>query len=212
VREARDGLRREDVALPDRVASVYLEALRGAWGLRPLDGVASAPLLHADGTIRAAEGCDPGTRLWCEPVRGLNVPEAPAREEAAAALLRVRRHFRTFAFKHAPRVREPGQPAPAVDTSLPPGKDESAFLAGLKTAACRASPPLARDVGVTAAKHSGAGTGKGLLARAACAVPSARGPRPSRRAARGRSWRSALPRPSSRAARCCSSTTSTTGR
>jgi hypothetical protein len=55
-------LERRDVTLPERVAKLYLDN-REKWGLRPLDGITSALLLHPDGTIRTAEGYDPETRL-----------------------------------------------------------------------------------------------------------------------------------------------------
>jgi len=75
--KARDGgLVRQDVTLSDRVARLYLDR-RGAWQLRPLDGIASAPLLAADGSVRAAEGYDPHTHMWCERIPDVLVPECP---------------------------------------------------------------------------------------------------------------------------------------
>src|ERR671916_1630492 len=42
-RRARGGaLERTEITLPERVARLYLD-MKGGWGLRPLDGVASAP-------------------------------------------------------------------------------------------------------------------------------------------------------------------------
>jgi hypothetical protein len=166
----RDGAtERRDITLPERVAKLYLDH-REAWGLRPLDGITSAPLLHPDGTIRSAEGYDPETRLWCERVPAVTVPPAPSREDAAAALLRLRQWFRTFAFADAERVAEAGAPVPVVDVTKPPGADESAFLAGLMTAVCRPCLWLAPGLLVRAPEYSGAGTGKGLLVRAICAI------------------------------------------
>jgi hypothetical protein len=52
-----------------------------------------------------------------------------------------------------------------VDLSKPPGRDESSFLVALLTAVCRPSLYLAPGVLVRAAALSGAGAGKGLLAR-----------------------------------------------
>jgi hypothetical protein len=168
--KTRDGGReRRDVTLPERVAKLYLDN-RDGWGLRPLDGITSAPLLHPDGTIRAADGYDAATRLWCERVPAVAVPDAPSREDAAAALLRLRRWFRTFAFADAARVAEVGAPAPVVDTATPPGADESAFLCALLTAVCRPCLWLAPGLLVRAPEYSGAGTGKGLLVRSICAV------------------------------------------
>jgi hypothetical protein len=135
-------LERKDITLPERVAKLYIDN-RDGWGLRPLDGITSAPLLHDDGTIRVAEGYDPETRLWCERVPAVTVPAAPSREDAAAALLRLRRWFRTFPLRRC-RARGGGGRARAGG-----GRDEAARC-GRKRPALRAddgglSPvPLAR--------------------------------------------------------------------
>ena len=52
----------------------------------------------------------------------------------------------------------------------PPGLDESGFLLALLTAACRPSLWLAPGFLFTAPDVSGAGSGKGLLVRAICAI------------------------------------------
>jgi hypothetical protein len=169
VKNRDGGWERRDVTLPERVAKLYLDN-RDGWCLRPLDGITSAPLLHADGTVRAAEGYDGETRLWCERVPAVEVPLAPTREDAAAALLGLRRWFRTFAFADAERVADPAATVPVVDTAKPPGADESAFLSGLLTAVCRPCLWLAPGLLVRAPEYSGAGTGKGLLVRCICAV------------------------------------------
>jgi hypothetical protein len=166
----RDGaMERRDVTLPERVAKLYLD-LRGRWRLPPLDGIASAPLLHPDGTLHAAEGYDPETRLWCQRVPPLILPDTPSKEDAAAALMVLRRHLRTFAFADAERGDEAGQPVPVVDLTKPPGGDESAALVALLTAICRPSLRLAPALLVRAPQYSGSGTGKGLLVRIICAV------------------------------------------
>lgn len=168
--KARDGgLVRQDVTLPDRVARLYLDR-RGAWQLRPLDGIASAPLLAADGSARAVEGYDAGTRMWCERIPDVAVPDRPTEGEARMALARLRLRLRTFAFADAFRVTLPGCPVPVVDVAQPPGLDESAALAALLTAVCRPSLHLAPGLAVTAPSYSGAGSGKGLLVRILCAV------------------------------------------
>ncbi|MGI4940702.1 MAG: hypothetical protein ACRYHQ_09095, partial [Janthinobacterium lividum] len=96
--QARGGrTERQDVTLPDRVARLYLDR-RGAWQLRPLDGIASAPLLAEDGSARAAEGYDPHSRLWCENTPAVDVPTCPDEADARAALAQLRGRFRTFAF------------------------------------------------------------------------------------------------------------------
>jgi hypothetical protein len=175
-RGAGGAAERADLTLPERVARLYL-ARRGGWGLRPLDGIASAPLLAEDGGLRAADGYDAATRLWCERVPAVAVPEAPTRAQAEGALRRLRLALRTFAFADAVRVVLPGHAVPVVDVDRPPGADESAALAALLTAVCRASLWKAPGVMVRAPALSGAGAGKGLLVRVLCAVALGRQPR-----------------------------------
>lgn len=63
-----------------------------------------------------------------------------------------------------------------VDTTQPPGMDESGFLAALLTAVCRPSLFLAPGVLLRAASMSGAGAGKGLLARCISIIAFGREP------------------------------------
>ena len=148
--KARDGeLVRQDVTLPDRVARLYLDH-RGAWQLRPLDGIASAPLLAEGGSARAAEGYDAGARLWCERIPVVDLPERPTEDEARAALHRLRLRLRTFAFADAPRVALSGCPVLVSDVEQPPGLDESTALVALLTAVCRPSLHLAPGLAVAA--------------------------------------------------------------
>jgi hypothetical protein len=63
-----------------------------------------------------------------------------------------------------------------VDQSKPPGRDESSFLAALLTAVCRPSLHLAPGLLLRAASMSGAGAGKGLLARCICIIAFGREP------------------------------------
>jgi hypothetical protein len=63
-----------------------------------------------------------------------------------------------------------------VDTRSPPGADETSFLAGLLTAACRASLYLAPGFLLRAPAISGAGAGKGLLARCMCLIAHGQAP------------------------------------
>jgi hypothetical protein len=172
-----DALVEVDVTLPERAARLYLD-MRGRWGLRPLDGIAAAPLLSADGSMRVADGYDPATRLWCERMPAdVAVPEAPTEADALAALARLRRWSRTFAFADAETVMDPDLGVAVVDLRAPPGHDESAALAALLTAVCRPSLWLAPGVMVAAPSYSGAGTGKGLLVRSWCLVAYGAHPR-----------------------------------
>jgi putative DNA primase/helicase len=130
------------VTLPDRVAQMYLDMV-GDWRLSPLAGISTAPLLSADGSVRTADGYDPDTGLWCRSVPTLSLPPAPSRTDAEEALRRLRQSFRTFPFADASRRWDFSLGVEVVDLSLPPGRDESAFLVDLQTAVCRSSLPLA---------------------------------------------------------------------
>lgn len=165
------------VTLSDRVARLYLD-MQGEWKLRPLNGIANAPLLRPDGTIISGDGYDPGTGFYSEHVPDVTpmVPMMPMLFEAKAALTRLRERFRTFAFADATFISLESSSVPVVDVSLKPGRDESAFLCGLLTAVCRPSLPLAPGLMLTAASMSGAGAGKGLLARCICSIAFGRPP------------------------------------
>lgn len=164
-----------DVRLPRAFAVMYLD-WRGEWRLPPLNGIASAPLLQEDGTILSTEGYDPISGMWRERVPDLRhlVPKRPSRHDAAASLRLIRHTFRTFCFADAGLVTEDG--IAVVDIGRPPGKDESAFLAALLTAVCRPSLHHAPGILFRAAPLSGAGAGKGLLARCIAMIAFGREP------------------------------------
>jgi hypothetical protein len=157
------------VTLPDRVARMYLE-MDGEWGLQPLAGISTAPLLSSDGSVRAAEGYDHATSLWCANVPTLRIPDHSIRAEAEAALRLLRQAVRTFPFADAPRRKDAALGVEVVNLDRSPGMDESTFLVGLLTATCRPSLWLAPGFVVRAPEISGAGTGKGLLVRSICAI------------------------------------------
>jgi hypothetical protein len=167
----------ENVRLPRSFAVMYLD-WRGKWQLRPLNGIATTPLLQDDGTITSANGYDPALGMWCENVPDLSghVPIRPTRHEAAAALWLIRNTFNTFCFADANTVYSPAAGVPIVEVSKPPGRDESSFLIALLTAVCRASLRLAPGVLLRALSVSGAGAGKGLLARCICIIAFGREP------------------------------------
>ena len=154
---------------------MYLD-WRGDWDLPPLNGIASAPLLLDDGTINSAVGYEPKSGMWCEDVPDLTglIPKQPTRHDAQKALQLIRKTFRTFCFADAHTLDEDG--VSVVDMRQAPGRDESSFLAALLTAVCRPSLHLAPGVLLRAAPLSGAGAGKGLLARCICTVAFGRDP------------------------------------
>jgi hypothetical protein len=166
----------QQITLPDRVAEMYLD-MAGEWDLPPLAGVSTAPLLSADGNVRVADGYDRATALWCCHVPMLTLPPHPSRADAEAALRRLREAFRTFPFSDASRRWDASRGVDVIDLLQPPGRDESAFLLALITAVCRPSLRLAPGMLFTAPAVSGAGSGKGLLVRAICAIAFGNRPR-----------------------------------
>jgi hypothetical protein len=178
LKQTKDGTSvMEDARLPHDLAVTYLD-WRGEWRLPPLNGIASAPLLQDDGTIRSAVGYDPDSGMWCEDVPDLggHLPDKPNEADAASALGRIRETFKTFCFADAETVHDLENGVAVVDTSKPPGKDESSFLVALLTAVCRPSLHLSPGVLLRAAPVSGAGAGKGLLARCICIIAFGREP------------------------------------
>ena len=167
LKQQKDGtIKAINVRLPRVFAVMYLD-WRGEWRLPLLNGIASAPLLREDGTIFCAQGYDAPSGMWLENVPDLAdaIPDHPTRGQAQAGLHLLRETFKTFCFADAASDFDTATGLTVVDTNRPPGRDESAFLVGLLTAVCRPSLHLAPGVLLRAAPLSGAGAGKGLLAR-----------------------------------------------
>ncbi len=154
--------------LPSGLATMYLQGFRGSWRLRPLAGISTAPILSDDGSIRATEGYDEVTQLWCSQVPTIDVSAYPSPAEAEAALKKLRHIFRSLPFADGKKVKE-GRLL-VIDQTEPPGHDESAFLVMFSTAIARPSLWLAPGYIINAPVVSGAGTGKGLLFRSICTV------------------------------------------
>jgi hypothetical protein len=156
-----------DVTLPDKVANLWLD--HNDYGLRPLAGITTSPILRGDGSILCEAGYDPETQIYVDAPPAAKVKTDPTKKDAAAALLKLRETFRTFPFKDAVMV-ERGDGMKVVDLEHDPGFAESSYLNGLLTAVARASLWLAPGLLIYAPKISGAGSGKGLLARAATLI------------------------------------------
>ena len=159
-----------EVPLTKEIAELYLDGMEGEWGLRPLRGISSSPLLGNDGSIRVVNGYDEVSGMWCTGVSVDGVPDEPTEQDAKNALLRLRQAFSTFAYGDAEMVPSVAPGVRVVNLGAPPGLDESTQLATLMTAVCRGSLDLAPAVLYNAPDTSGAGTGKGLLFRATCVV------------------------------------------
>src|SRR5262245_321742 len=171
VKQTRDG--RRSARIPHDVGKLALKKLQSTeTALRPLDGFCTMPLLLDDGPINAAPGYHEPPRLFCHRLPDITVPERPTRADAEAALLQLRRPFRTLPFADAVMTTEQvtvGEQSIAlqvVDLTKQAGRDESAFLTMLMTSVCRRSLILAPALILTSPKFSGAGTGKGLSIRA----------------------------------------------
>lgn len=161
----RDG-RLIEKPLPDRIAKLYL-ALEN-WPLQDLAGIATTPLLAADGSVRFTEGYDRASQMWLSNIPNLSIPAFPSFHDAQNALALLRFTFRTFPFADA-LMQLDGQIS-AVAMDPPPAQDETAFLNSLLTAVCRPSLPLAPGFLINAPLYSGAGTGKGLLVNAISSI------------------------------------------
>jgi len=97
VKQTRDG--RRSARIPHDVGKLALKKLQSTeTALRPLDGFCTMPLLLDDSTINAAHGYHEPTRLYCHRLPDITVPERPTRADAEAALLQLRRPFRTLPF------------------------------------------------------------------------------------------------------------------
>lgn len=74
---------------------------QGSWTiLRPLDAIARAPFLRSDGTVCDAPGYDAATRtLYVPSIEFPPVPHHPTRDDARAALARLREPFNEFPWK-----------------------------------------------------------------------------------------------------------------
>ena len=166
-----------DTRLPLDTAKAYCE-LHGERRLPTLNGIASTPLLRAGGAICSQAGFDKATGILLENVPDLrrNLPELPARRDAEHAFKLLRQTFATFCFADAAMSMGSDIDVPLVDTSLPPGQDESTLLTALLTAVCRPSLDFAPGILIRAAAMSGAGSGKGLLARCICLIAFGREP------------------------------------
>ena len=177
LRHAKGRVERIPAPLTKDIALLYLNGLEGRWDLSHFRGITTAPILKADGSIRVATGYDAETGLWCHKIPELSVAERPTKEQARAALHRLRFFFRTFPFADGARVFDAELGVEVVDQDKPLGLDESTMLAGLLTAVCRQSLDLAPGYLVRAPTISGAGTGKGLGVSALCIIGG--GARPS---------------------------------
>ena len=166
-----------DARLPRSFAVMYLD-WRGEWRLPPLNGIATAPLLKDDGTIKSTEGYDPASACGARTCRisPRSFLSDRRRMRPHAALRLIRETFKTFCFADAETIDDADGGVPVVDASKPPGRDESSFLVALLTAVCRPSLHLAPGVLLRAAPMSGAGAGKGLLARCICIIAFGREP------------------------------------
>src|SRR5262249_41820017 len=118
-----------DIPIPPNIAAMVLK-MRGEWNLHPLAGIATAPIIYEDGTIRAIQGYDPRSAMYCDVPEDLGgrIPEHPIEADARAALLLIRTHFRSFPFADASFERC-ADGIDRVNLDAPPGQDESSFLA-----------------------------------------------------------------------------------
>ncbi|HEX4113636.1 MAG TPA: hypothetical protein VH020_13975 [Stellaceae bacterium] len=126
---------------PENLAKAYI-ARDGAWQMRALLAVVTAPTLRPDGTILDKPGYDDATGILFDPCadRFPQIPERPTMDQAVAALALLKEPIRDFPFV-----------GPA---------DRSVALSAITTAVVRLALPTAPMHAFNAPE---AGTGKGLL-------------------------------------------------
>jgi hypothetical protein len=184
-----------DAPLPPQIARMYL-GWRGEWGLPPLNGVTTTPLLSENGSIRAARGYDTATGLWCErvPDVGDSIPLRPTLAEAEAALALIRHAFKTFCFADAKTISG-SDGVSIVDLRERPGMDESSFLTTLLGAVCRPFLDLAPGGLFRAPPYSGSGAALYLRGSLRTSAKRRHGGRQSRRDGEAHICRAARGRP-----------------
>lgn len=163
------GVEHVEVTLSKDIAQLYLNGLAGDWGLNTFRGITRSPILEHDGVMRTHNGFDASSGLWCYKIPTITIPDHPSHSDAEAALDRLRRYFRTFPWADGYKDDTKGNVA-ITDLAENPGLDESIFLAVILTAAARQSLPLAPGFLCNAPSFSGAGTGKGLLAKSVAII------------------------------------------
>ena len=88
---------------PDKLVQILLDS-RGDWTFPHVRGVLTCPTLRADGSILAERGYDPASRYYLAMPSNLmmpDMPEAPTREDAEAALARLDKLLVRFPFVDA---------------------------------------------------------------------------------------------------------------
>jgi hypothetical protein len=138
----------QSVDCPNKVATAYLQR-KGRRNLRPLRAVISAPTLRPDGSILDRLGYDEQTALFYDPC-GLEypaIPDKPTREQALAAIARLKEPIRLF-----PYVPDGAKPERSASRSV--------TLSGMLTGLIRPSLPTAP---VDSSSATVAGSGKSML-------------------------------------------------
>lgn len=138
------------IVSPTLAHAKHLQARSDKWTFRPLRAVVETPTLRADGSLIQQEGYDAasGFVLNFGGVEFPPIPESPSRDEALAALAKLREPIAGFPF-----VPEPGSPNASSSRSV--------ALSAILTALCRRSLRTAPLHAFTAPTMA---TGKSLLA------------------------------------------------
>ena len=167
----------KNATVPKAIASMMLSSYTG--GKFPhLKAIISTPLLSESGSISCGNGYDPDTCFYLDhiPEMDASLPARPTLNDAQLALNTIRKAINTFPFADADTLPD-AKGIDFVDQRTPPKLDESSCITALMTAVVRPSLSLSPAILITAAETSGAGTGKGKLAR--CMFAIAYGHQPS---------------------------------
>ncbi|MEN3230212.1 hypothetical protein PUR21_21645 [Methylorubrum rhodesianum] len=134
---------------PEKIAKM-LVARAGPWDFPQVAGIIAAPTLRPDGSLLSTPGYDPATRLYLVEDPNLampEIPEAPTRDDAVAALALLAGLLEEFPFVGP--------------------TDRAVALAGILTAVAR---PGLRAAPMVAVRANTAGTGKSYLVDCVSAI------------------------------------------
>ena len=137
-----------DIDPPLQLVRMVLSRER-RWAFPHVSGIITTPTLRPDGSLLAAPGYDPRSELYLLPSLQMPpIPERPTRQDAQAALEKLRDLFREFSFQD--------KEASGLEKKL----NRSVAISGLLTALLRGSLPTSP---VYLVRASTPGTGKSYL-------------------------------------------------
>lgn len=120
--ETEEGTKDKPVGPPVSLSLAYIQRVREGGGWLPvLRSIVECPMLRADGTVLAQEGYDAASGLILD-TSGATfdaVPDAPSREDAVAALAKLKRIIKGFPFVEDEAGRSPSRSVALSERGVP---------------------------------------------------------------------------------------------